>query len=690
MSWSGGERLYQLLPAVYRRRDHERGEPLRALLSIIEGEFEHLEADIEGLYEDWFIETCAEWVIPYIGDLVGNRPLHEVIQRRRADVAKTLYYRRRKGKLAVIEELARDVTGWGAHAVEFFQNLGWTQHLNHLRRQPAPNPGGRFPNAVERVGTVNLRSMDALDRLDGPFDRTAHTVDVRLPGSLEGWHNIRNLGIFLWRLNHYTLDGVTARPAAGNSHGFHFHPCRSLAPLFNDPLREAEEFGLAGEFHVAGPIRPLAFRDDPARFYGANRGLLIIKDGIPVPDTDIVCHNLRDWNPPPAGKVAVDVRRSRLAFAPGEEPDDPPQVTFTYGFSADIGGGPYNRQESLSTPGANTLLLQVAKGTPLHTLQLALGEWSAQGQPPCIIRINDSGVYGGNLDISLPAGGWLAVEAEDGRRPTLRTVGVSSLEAPSAGASLILNGLSVEGAFELNGALDLTIQHCTLVPGRWMSDAGEPAFPDRDSLVYGPLDAASRVRISRSILGPIRLPDHIQGLSIEDSIVQAPRLGVLQPPALAGDDSGIEPGPPAELLRCTFFGPVHVRELTASESIFVHRVWAQRRQAGCVRFSYLPPGSATPRRYRCQPDLALEQAGAGEAGLVLARVRPEFTSERHGDPGYAQLSLGCAAEITSGAADGAEMGAFNLLKNPQREANLRTRLEEYLPFGLQPALIYVT
>jgi hypothetical protein len=95
---------------------------------------------------------------PYIGDLVGNRPLHEVIQRRRADVAKTLYYRRRKGKLAVIEELARDVTGWGAHAVEFFQNLGWTQNLNHLRRQPAPNPGGRSPNAVERVGTVNLRS----------------------------------------------------------------------------------------------------------------------------------------------------------------------------------------------------------------------------------------------------------------------------------------------------------------------------------------------------------------------------------------------------------------------------------------------------------------------------------------------------------------------------------------------------
>jgi hypothetical protein len=36
------------------------------------------------------------------------------------------------------------------------------------------------------------------------------------------------------------------------------------------------------------------------------------------------------------------------------------------------------------------------------------------------------------------------------------------------------------------------------------------------------------------------------------------------------------------------------------------------------------------------------------------------------------------------------MGAFNHLMQPQREANLRLRLEEYLPFGLEAGLIYVT
>jgi hypothetical protein len=36
------------------------------------------------------------------------------------------------------------------------------------------------------------------------------------------------------------------------------------------------------------------------------------------------------------------------------------------------------------------------------------------------------------------------------------------------------------------------------------------------------------------------------------------------------------------------------------------------------------------------------------------------------------------------------MGAFSQLKQPQRESNLKIRLQEYLPFGLQAGIIYVT
>jgi hypothetical protein len=163
-------------------------------------------------------------------------------------------------------------------------------------------------------------------------------------------------------------------------------------------------------------------------------------------------------------------------------------------------------------------------------------------------------------------------------------------------------------------------------------------------------------------------------------------------PSLAATLGGEAAGPDARFLRTTFFGAVTVREMTlASEVIFNQSARADRRQAGCVRFSSIATGSRTPRRYRCQPDLALEGVtGAADRALIIARLRPIFTSVHYGDPAYAQLALNCALEIRTGAEDGAEMGAFHDLMQPQREANLKIRLEEYLPFGLIPGLIYVT
>ena len=137
------DRLYTLLPGVYRRRDYEQGEPLRALLAIVAEQVNIVQADIEQLYDDWFIETCQDWVVPYLGDLVGYQLLHgfeealatgtdeakellATIAPRR-DVAHTVANRRRKGTLALLEQLAADVAGWPARAVEFRRLLSITQ-----------------------------------------------------------------------------------------------------------------------------------------------------------------------------------------------------------------------------------------------------------------------------------------------------------------------------------------------------------------------------------------------------------------------------------------------------------------------------------------------------------------------------------------------------------------------------------
>ena len=84
------QRLYDLLPAVYRLRDADQGQPLKALLGVIADQVGVLEEDLAQLYDDQFIETCAEGVVPYLGDLIGYRTLHNVVPRigsQRAEVA---------------------------------------------------------------------------------------------------------------------------------------------------------------------------------------------------------------------------------------------------------------------------------------------------------------------------------------------------------------------------------------------------------------------------------------------------------------------------------------------------------------------------------------------------------------------------------------------------------------------------
>jgi uncharacterized repeat protein (TIGR01451 family) len=87
--------------------------------------------------------------------------------------------------------------------------------------------------------------------------------------------------------------------------------------------------------------------------------------------------------------------------------------------------------------------------------------------------------------------------------------------------------------------------------------------------------------------------------------------------------------------------------------------------------------------------------GDGQAFLaaiirrVRERVQPRFNSTRYGTPTYAQLALYCTDEITRGADDESEMGAFHDLFQPQRATNLEARLNEFVPAGMDAAIVYV-
>ena len=251
---------------------------------------------------------------------------------------------------------------------------------------------------------------------------------------------------------------------------------------------------------------------------------------------------------------------------------------------------------------------------------------------------------------------------------------------------------------------EVIIRNCTLVPRRDPESEGHALHHHAPaSLELHHIRAT--LRIEHSILGSILIhEDEVKEdpipLYIADSILDA----------MGHDREAIgAPGHPVAhavltILRCTVFGITDVHAIKLAENcIFNNCLNVARRQLGCMRFCYVPHGCRTPRRYNCQPDrvvrtiadavnqgnIAKNEEAALQANERL-RVRPQFTSVHYGEAGYAQLALMCADEIKRGADDESEMGVFHDLYQPQREANLRARLDEYTPAGMEAGIILVT
>jgi photosystem II stability/assembly factor-like uncharacterized protein len=378
------QQLYNLLPAIYRVRDAEQGLPLQALLAILERELQTVDADIDGLYDNWFIETCDRWVVPYIGALLNAQGLYAQgsrtygQQERRAYVANTLAYRRRKGTVPVLEQLVQDVTGWRARAVEFFQLLATTQTLNYER-----------PNNT----TVDLRQDKQPYQLGTPFERQAsYTVEVRSINNPRdrGRYNIPNIGLFIWRLHSYPIQGGTARlitqpQLRPRGRHYTFNPLGLDSPLFNLPRTDTDIIRIAEEIHLPTQLRPEALIEElKARFeqknlpddtyFGDNPVFEVFVDSESIPATQILITNLgpkepqatteesqtsqtstdtRDWQPPANQsligtpyRVAVDPELGRIVFL--RETPTSVTVNYAYGFSDDLGGGTYDRSESIA------------------------------------------------------------------------------------------------------------------------------------------------------------------------------------------------------------------------------------------------------------------------------------------------------------------------------------------------------
>jgi len=754
--------LYELLPAHYRVIDEENGKPLESFVKLLAREGGNVEDSITQLYENWFIETCDEWVVPYIGDLLGVKGVHEIedasVYSRRAYIANTLAYRRRKGTVLVLEQLALDISGWRSKVVEFFQLLSTTQNLNHIR--------------LHNTVTPDLRQMNNLDLINTAFDKQSHTIDVRNIETQGGLYNIMNIGIFLWRLESYPMKYCDARLIPSGlgipDAAYTFSQLGLNTNLFNNPQTEKDIVHLAEEINVQGLLRRRNLHDEledarqaivngetPEYVYFDQEyppvfQLYVNGSNIPVPIEEITICNLSTWRLPPQIKnynryeadgtitiipraiiAAVDPVLGRITFS------DPASVlelavNYSYGFSGDVGGGPYDRKFSLSEleelefdwhVGLSKSHLPV-QGETIHTeLQNAIDDWNnpVNVKEVGLITIMDNRTYIKDIldtwNIQIREGQRLFIIAadwpikddpnnlplkhrpvgsfnpEDLRPHLLGNIdieGTTPLGSASSG-SFEMNGLLVEGRVKvLNGNLNSCgIDHCTLAP---FDPATMPLVFD-DGFEAEEQNGILNVELNRSICSHIIIDSEDASLAIKESIIDHKE-----------DQSITHIRGQLIVQNSTIYGIVEAKSLDASNTLFMDLLDISRRQFGCVRFSYVKPGSRTPRRYRCQPELEvqtqikeLEKTGPISNARkqevkdqILNWLFPVFNESTYGHHAYAQLGNATPKQITTGGDNSSEMGVFNYLQQPMREANLNIVLEEYLPLGLEAGIIYTT
>jgi hypothetical protein len=804
------DRLFDLLPGVIRTLDAEQGNALRDLLRVLGEQVAVVEDGITTLGDEPFIETCSDWAVPYLGDLVGwtavadaglpalgaaGRDLvHATVLTPRADVANTIRHRRRKGTLALLEELARDVTGWPARAVEFYRLLAGTQHVEHVQ--------------AGRGRTVDVRGGG----------EQAHLVDVRRSGR----YAPAGVGVYVWRLKAYPMTGTPAAQAehVAGPHVFTFDPLYRDVPLFVGRPDGDWPVHPRTDGDVPGPLTRQRLLDH----YGPGRSVRITAHDWPargttteIPAAQVRPADLSDWRRYRArpNTVAVDPQRGRILFRPGQAPSRV-TVSYFYGFPADLGGGEYDRRlpqlparavvrftaGQLADPA--TVIVAV-RDRPDDVTRVVHAHWPAAGRAPlgaydpakpptaalvdhllaaldaavadpalhraavniepprgdallianrailekrfaglitialyvaepaatgdeladrlqqwrtrkpryAVFELTRSDIYDTRVSLDLADGQQVTIRAANRCRPIVwlpdrRPDRADSLSATlQPGCRLILDGLTLTGrAVRLTGVpgpagkpaacapTRITMRHCTLLPGRVPNYEGRDAEPPPPALELADLPGAI-VEVSHSVVGAVAVsgPPHTAPLrlSVADSVVDGTRA---DHGAIGRPGEGV---PPLELrlVRSTVRGTVLTNTVTLVEDAIIDGELAVvRRRTGCVRFSHIPAGSCTPRRFRCQPDLAVAALGPapdpGDADRERIRVRPRFTGTEYGHPGYLQLAPTVAEEIRRGASDDSEMGVYHDLYQPQRLANLAARLDEYTPAGMQPDPIIVT
>jgi hypothetical protein len=500
------EEIYRLLPAVYRVRDAEQGGVLRELVDVITEQVNVLAESLEQMYDDQFIETCAPWAAPYIGDLVGYRTLHGVVPQiasPRAEVANTIRYRRRKGTVSVLEQLARDVTGWPAHAVEFFELLATTQYMNHVRRTPQATADLRDEARLELAGTfqaarstLRAHGRDAPDRdALGPLQ---HPERRHLP--------LARAGAAARRARRSSDADGSGRASASTRSGRTSRSSRSGAPSRRSRTSRSRS---TCRCRCSAASRRRTSRTSTAR---AARSCSRPRRRRRRPDPrDVRICDLSDdpatpgaWahEPQPGDTHVASTRCSGASPSRPRRAGETALATFHYGSALAIGGGGYDRA-SRSRSWTRRHRLAAATRSCRRSLDVAGGG---------AVQILDSRRYDAPATITATtprrtrptASSLRSVEpraaAAHARRPAQARDGSRRRRRPERAAARG-RPLVIEESADAEPR-KLVLRHCTLVPGHHARPDGDAALrrPQGEPIVLHPF---ANVTLDHCVVGQV-------------------------------------------------------------------------------------------------------------------------------------------------------------------------------------------
>ncbi|WP_437972146.1 hypothetical protein WMF04_23890 [Sorangium sp. So ce260] len=703
-----GAHIYPLIPAIYRQRDAALGRPLEALCKVLDVEYQALREDVASLYDQWFIETCSQWVVPYIGVLVGTTGIDTTVSNvatQRTRVANTLGYRSRRGTASVLANASADASGWPALPVEYFQRVITSVNVGAVELS-----GSSADNL--RDATIDVSNPASFAYLDGPFSSVPRTVSVaaidqpkvHVSASTPEYYNLPHLGLFLWRVSPLPLTG--ADPGFGPDGAYRtFHPLGVDTPLLRFPDDRTSPWTAPSPLEMPLSITRLSLAawtdmwrsaassdpDVPAGL-APTLGFAILIDGEPIPPAAIYVptgtgHVTADvytelGKPLPPGVYAVvDPERGRFMIHGLTSEGAAITVDWTWGQPGWVGGGPYDRTASMIRREEGMFVVLVsrthrrsARGPKIYRdLEEAYGalreafaiSTDLGKQFNVLIRMLDSATYP-PATFHLPDQAHLAIQALSGERPTVRagTDGTSLRIETSGRARVVLSGLLLEPTVDLEGELDIEMLDTTVMPAgaepavRCQSRSGEPTL-----------------RLVRCIVGPLVLEPGLRADLVE-TIVDGRGGRAIKGPAE-------QLGPVLELAAVSVLGDVVAMSLDWAEDAIVTggvvalRVSSEVLQTAPFALTLVTDPPSSP----------------GKVAPVWTRPSSlpasPFVSTRYGDPGYCQLRLDAGEQLLRGGTGGGELGAYHSLASGQRLANLEPVLTEYTPFGFSVGIFIV-